>query len=134
MLRGVPVRAVSAVWPEVKPFVERCFRKAREHRYTADDVREMLVAGDAQLWIEGASEISAVVITQVQVFPRAKECVVFLTCGTLPDDWVQVLSWLVEGSKQLGCTHASAYVRPGFVKLLAGDWVPRQTYIVKELI
>lgn len=133
MLVGVPARSVDATWAEVAPFVARCFKKAKEHRYAVDDVREMLVAGDAQLWVGGYPEIDAVVITQIQVYPRAKECVIFLACGTLPDDWEQTLSQLVEGSKKLGCTHASAYTRPGFVKLLSRDWHTRQAYIVKEL-
>jgi len=132
MLTGVPYFAVDDVWKEVEPFIARCLDKSREHRYLSQDIREMLTSSDAQLWIQGWPEIDGVVVTQIQVFPRAKECVVFMACGKLADDWEETLATLTEGARKLGCTHASAYTRPGFVKMLK-QWNQRQTYIVKEL-
>lgn len=133
MLNGVPSYAIDDVWEGVRPFILHCLLKSKEHRYNGDDIELMLREGAAQLWVQGWPKVDGVVITQLQTYPRAKECVVFMACGKLRDDWEQTLASLVDGAKKLGCTHASAYTRPGFVKMLTGNWHPRQTYIVKEL-
>ena len=132
MLTGVPSFAIDQVWHDVKPLVQRCLDKAKEHRYLVEDYELMIRSNDAQLWVQGYPEIDAVVITRIAVYPRAKELVVLLVCGKLHDDWLNTLAALVESSRKMGCTHASAYVRKGFVRLIP-DWEPRETYIVKEL-
>lgn len=132
MLIGVPWFDVDSVWAQVEPFVHRCLRKSGEHRYWASDIREMVERREAQLWIQGFPEVDGVVLTKIQKYPRATECVIFMVCGTLKEEWKSQLFALVEGSTSLGCTHASAYVRPGFMKLL-DDWEQRQTYIVRKL-
>lgn len=132
MIRGVPWFEADLVWPEIKPLVEHCFKKAKEHRFDVDDVYQMVKDRTAQLWVAGHPEIDGVLVTQILTYPRATECLIFLACGKLHEDWEQELSSLLVGAPSLGCTHASAYVRPGFTRLLK-DWETRQTYMVKEL-
>jgi hypothetical protein len=106
--------------------------KSKEHRYLLSDIRQSIVERRMQLWVQRHPDVDGVVLTEIQRFPRATECVVFMVCGVLHDDWRNVLSNLIDGARKMGCTHASAYVRSGFLKRMP-DWQQRQTYIVKDL-
>lgn len=129
-LIGVPWFAVEGVWAQVEPFVAQCLSKAKEHRILAQDVYDMLLGRDLQLWIvEEDREICTIVITQILVYPRAKECHIFMASGSYPEDWQDITDDLVRWGKQAGCTHVTAMARRGLIKRMG--WQERQTYIVR---
>jgi hypothetical protein len=129
---AVPSVAIPQLWHLVEPFVLRCFNKSGEHRYSVGDVYSFLLERELQLWITHSdNDINLIVITQILNYPQAKECNIFMVCGTLPDDWQDILSDLVEWAKASGCTHASAMARRGFAN--HAGWENRETYVVGVL-
>lgn len=131
-LIGIPWIAVPDYWGQVEPHIARCLAKAKEHRWNADDIYDMLIARDLQLYLveeEGTS--TNVVLTRIDRYPRCTECNVFMWSGNMPDDWREVMAQLTQWARAAGCTYASATTRKGFVKLVG--WEERQTYIVEKL-
>lgn len=131
-LVGVPVDAVPSIWPMVSPFVVRCFNKAREHRWNADDILNLLMDRKLQLFVvEDWDRLVSVVITEVLVYPRLKELNVFMWCGEFHDNWQDHMEQLAQWAKGMGCSTMSATARRGFVKMPV--WDERQTYLVRVL-
>lgn len=131
-LVGVPVQMVRAIWPVIEPMVDRCFKKAKEHRMAPEHVLTMLLDRSLQLWIyESDGEIKSIIITQILNHPLAKECNVFMIVGILPDDWKQSIEQVEEWAISVGCTHMTAAARRGFIKL--SGWDELQTYCVRAL-
>ena len=119
---GVQPEVVESLWPTVEPLIQRCFDKVKEYRWAPSDVLELLQQAKLQLWLcvgeaEDDTKFYNVVITSIEIYPRAKECVVWLLCGKLPKDWRECLEELHIWAKFMGCTHMSAYTRPGLIKI-----------------
>lgn len=131
-LIGVPAIAVPSVWPDIAPMIEHCLDKSREHRFSLGDIYSMLAGSDLQAWVvtEGKG-VKTIVLTQVIVYPQAKECVVFMAVGEYPENWREITDGLVTWAQSIGCTHASAYMRRGLLKRMG--WDERQTYCVRAL-
>lgn len=131
-LTGVPLHAVPSAWPDVAPYVERCFEKAKEHRFEVEDIHHMLLNNELQLWVVSDDRgVFTVILTQIVNYPRARECINFLTCGEFPEDWREISESLVTWAKSIGCTHVSGYMRKGLAKRTG--WDERQTYCVRGL-
>lgn len=131
-LVGVPVDAVPQVWASVRPFIVRCFNKAREHRWDADDILTLIMDRKLQLFIvENEHGIESVVLTEILVYPRCKELNIFMFCGRFHEGWEHHTEQLAQWAKGMGCSTMSATARRGFTKMPI--WDSRQTYIVRVL-
>lgn len=133
-LVGVLSSEAEARWPECLPFVERYFNKSGEHRWNANDLLEAVLERDMQLWIvEGEAGIETVVLTEINNYPRVRECNVFMVSGkmTTLDDWRDCVEVVVEWAAASGCHYISSMARQGSVKAMG--WDVRQTYIVRAI-
>lgn len=129
-LVGVPAAAVSGLWEHIAPLVLHCLDKSREHRYGTDDVLQMLAANDLQLWLVVEDKaIQCIVLTQIHIYPQAKEAVLFMVSGEYPKNWSEITHQLLAWAQSLGCSHFSAYMRRGLLKRMG--WDERQTYCVR---
>lgn len=116
----------------VLPFVVRCFNKAKEHRWSADDILTLLLDRKLQLFIvEDWDRLVSVVMTEILVYPRCKELGIFMWVGEQHPDWQEHTEQLAQWAKSMGCSTMSATARRGFVKLI--NWDERQTYLVRVL-
>lgn len=123
---------VNEHWREVEPLVASCLGKAKEHRWIPADIWYRLMEDTLQLWLIKEDErIKTIVLTELIVYPRAKECNVFMVSGELLDDWRNDLDNLLKWAKDFGYEYASSMARKGFAK--AVGWEQRQTYIVGVL-
>lgn len=119
---GVQPEVIDSLWPTVEPLVQRCFDKVGEYRWEPADVLELLRQAKLQLWLcvgdtEDDARFYNIIVTSIEVYPRAKECVVWLLSGKLPKDWRGCFEEIKTWAKFMGCSHVSAYTRPGLVKL-----------------
>ena len=134
VLVGVPWWGAARRWPEVLPFVERYLRKSKEHRWNAADLLTAVVERDMQLWVvEASGEIDTVVLTQINNYPRIRECNVFMVSGkmTARDDWRDIVGEMVTWAMQSGCHYITSMARRGSAKVMG--WDERQIYIVRAL-
>lgn len=133
-LVGVPWMQIAELWPAVGPLIEQCYAKSKEHRYNAEDIKRMLTARDLQLWmVEGDGYPKLMIITQIVNYPQARECNIFMVCGTMPDDWHDILASLKKWAACAGCQYISAMARKGWAKYKFAGWDVRETYVVGDL-
>lgn len=131
-LVGVPAAAVPGLWEHIAPFVASCLQKSREHRYNLEDIHHYLCQNDLQAWLVVEDKaIKCLVITEIRIYPRAKEAVLFMASGEYPDNWSEITDELLRWAQSLGCSHFSAYMRRGLLKRMG--WDERQTYCVRGL-
>lgn len=134
-LVAVPHFVAEQCWPEVLPFIERYLAKAKEHRWTADDLLQSIVERDRQLWIVANEDgaLRTVVLTGIINYPRVRECNIFMVSGdmTVLDDWRNIEEKLVEWAAESGCHYVSSMARRGSMRAMG--WEDRQTYIVRAI-
>lgn len=133
-LSGVHRDHVLILWPDIEPYIDRCFAKAKEHRWNSGDVLHLLMNRDLQLWCyyePGVDLPIYIVLTELINYPRCRECNIFMVCGELHDDWRDDVENVVEWARLNGCQWVTAMARPGFAK--AVGWERRQTYVVRGL-
>jgi hypothetical protein len=117
----------------VRPLVVRCFNKAKEHRWNAEDILNLIMDRKLQLFVvEEDNQLISVVITEVLVYPRCKELNVFMWCGEMHNGWEDHFEQLALWAKAMGCSTMSATARRGFLKAMP-VWDERQTYVVRVL-
>lgn len=121
--------AVSVVWREVLPFVE----KALDADFTPEHVRNMLEAGRAQLWYTSVDDvIQCVCVTSIHDYPARSVCQIWLTSGSLPDDWELCLGELERWAARQGCGAIAVHGRPGWERKLKG-WGKKTVWLEKEI-
>lgn len=133
-MQGVPYWDAERRWPEVLPFIERYFKKSKEHRWNADDLKHAVLERDMQLWvIEEQGEVETVVLTELLNYPRVRECNVFMISGkmTARDDWRDCVEEVVAWAAESGCHYITSMARKGSEKAMG--WEVRQTYIVRAI-
>lgn len=118
-LHPIPADQIDGVvWAYVEPLVARCFKKINEYRWAPEDVLFYLQERDMQLWIAADDERNyGIVITQILITPRARECFIFMICGEFPADWRSIQSEIEHWAKDMQCTHVSAMSRPGSARI-----------------
>ena len=117
-LTGVPSNKVRAVWPQVRPFIERALE--RDGCYAPEDIVDMLEARDAQLWVAvGGEGIAAALVTKINLYPRQKRCVLFLSAGELKAH-LRHLPEVEAWAKAQGCDVVELNGRPGWERVMPG--------------
>jgi hypothetical protein len=118
----------------VAPFVTRCLNKAKEHRWSTDDILTLVMDRKLQLFVvEDWDKLVSVVLTEVLVYPRCKELGVFMWCGEFHEDWLGHTEQLAQWAKAMGCSTMSSMARRGFSRAMPNYWDERQTYVVRVL-
>lgn len=134
MMTGIPAEMAEQIWPLCLPFVERYFKKSKEHRWNADDLLKAVLERDMQLWvIAPGGVVETVVLTEITNYPRVRECNVFMISGnmTARDDWRDCVEEVVQWAAERGCHYISSMARKGSEKAMG--WEVRQTYIVRAI-
>lgn len=117
-LHPIQSEFVDNVWPEVEPMVDRCLRKIREFRWNADDIKHYLQEKEMQLWaVSDEKGLCGIIITQILVTPRARECLLFMMSGRMPDGYMDIYHQLEGWARDMQCTHITSLARPGSAKL-----------------
>lgn len=120
---GVPSTEIDTHWPAVEPLVAQCLDKVEEYRYEPADILDALRERDMQLWAAVEWEppvtvkVKAILITQLVVYPRAKECELFIWAGERTPDWKEHLAKIEEWAREQGCHYMSSRSRPGSAKV-----------------
>ena len=120
LIRGIPAPMVELFWKFAEPYIKRAldhtvgeFKPADIKMYCKDRV--------IQLWLisEGERVIGAAT-TELITYPQGKHCRVVTLGGSKAVEWMPMLDVvLLEWARQQGCVAMEAFVRKGFVPVLA---------------
>lgn len=118
MLYGIQRDEIDAVWPEVRPWIERACATNRG-KYDAEDIRTGLLAGEDQLWIWKTTTAFAVGITRLANYPRQRVCTLRIVTGTNAAEWqYEAIETIERWAKANGCHAMELQARPGWARRL----------------
>jgi hypothetical protein len=104
---------------------------AHDDTHTLDDVRELVLRGEAQLW----AGVRSVLVTQIINTPQKRLLHFFLAGGDL--DEIQAMQYfLLDWGRQQGCVKATMLGRRGWERTFLtreDGWDSRLVYMTKEL-
>ena len=131
----VPIGHVPFIWHNIEPFVAASLKRDKVGRFWPVDVYALLLRGQAQLWIaydQERQEFDGFVISEIMVWPRARECRAWLIGGRHLRLWQDEMRHKIEAySRANGCTHNTGQGRKGWTRMpgYEGNGIE----IVKEL-
>lgn len=115
-LYGIPPEQVEAVWPKVEQWLVGSAESTRG-KYTADDIKDGLLSGHAQLWLYESPTAIGVLVTTIAVYPQNRCCVIKIGTGENAEEWWDIaLSRLEEFGRHAGCSDMEILCRPGWMK------------------
>jgi len=131
----VPVqsRSVQDVWWQVRTIVDKGL--AKDDRYQSEDILVLLLKKELQLCvIQRDKQTIAIVITEITVYPRIKECTVMLLAGEDFKGWSDyALQVIGQWAYEAGCKRARMFGRLGWEKLLKEQWTRQQVVMTADL-
>lgn len=120
-IRGIPSNLVDRFWPLAAPYVKRALDHTR-NEFLPEDIKAYCKDKVIQLWLVSEGErVVAAATTEIIVYPQAKHCRVVTLGGSKAVEWTELLLSVVlnDWAKEQGCTAMEAFVRRGYVKILA---------------
>lgn len=118
-------QAPTRTWAEFRPQVERALEYAGG-THTVGDVEDALLAGDAQLWVQG----DGLVVSEIEDMPQKRVMRLWLAAGELADItslWPDIRAFAAEQ----GCDRMVVLGRRGWWPTLESlGW--RRTLVVYE--
>jgi hypothetical protein len=113
---------------ELRDKVEAALREGGgTHSY--DDVLAG-IRSDRYQWWPG---LKSFVVTEIMDYPQKRVCHVFLAGGEL-EEIRAIRTWIEQWAKQIGCTSATIYGRPGWERELKGEgWQRTAVCLEKSL-
>lgn len=118
----VPAAYVDTCWDKVEPFAEKA-AKFTYGRYTADNMREMVLDGDYQMWVAYDNGIfKGLVITNIITYPQRKLLAMQFCGGVELVAWKDpMLALLQRFAKDMGCDGIESTGRIGWTKIFKND-------------
>lgn len=118
---GVPSEYLELTWQSVEPYLTRAL--ARGGQYRTVDVLKKLITKEMQLWIAYFGEYSepdvqAFCITEINVTPLQRECIIFACSGKERDNWQHYIKTIEVWAKSKGCQSVRINARPGWERVL----------------
>lgn len=131
----VPVqsRLVKDVWWQVRGIVDKGL--VRDDRYQSEDMLVALLKKQMQLWvIQKDKQTIAVVITEITIYPRVKECTIVLLAGEDFLGWGNyALTVIGQWAYEAGCKRGRMFGRLGWDKVLNNEWKREQIVMTVDL-
>ena len=126
---------VKKVWSQVEPMLLGALKK-NIPLWNTDDILEAVMKDEMQLWIaydDDAEKLLGAVITQINIYPRAKLVNVFLLGGNNIRMWKDKMAEKIEKfAREEGCFYLQSIGRKGWLPLFP-DMIETSTVIVKIL-
>jgi hypothetical protein len=122
VLYGVLSDEVNDVWFEVLPLIESALEYG-DGKYDTHSIYQKLKSREMQLWLSLNKGIEALCITQIQIYPQKKVCLLHVVAGRDMNHWLQFLDEIETWAKQQGCQSLEAYGRPGWKKVTGWEQI-----------
>ncbi len=134
-IRGIPAQLVEHFWKLSEPYVKR----ALDHttgELTPADIKSLCKDRLVQLWLISEGErVIGCFTTEIVNYPQKRHARIITIGGSRMKDWALQMDIIVCGwAKENGCAAVEAFVRKGFVPILANLGGKHQySVVVKEL-
>jgi hypothetical protein len=122
---------IAAIWPHVAPWLTAAADRCGD--WTADALRELLLRGEALLWVlwDGQA-LCAACVTEAVGVPRGRILRVLACGGRRLRNWVEALAPIEAYARDLGCRAIRIEGRRGWQRVLP-DYRLAWICIEKEL-
>lgn len=119
-VRGIPAAMVDRFWTLAEPYIKRALDHTRGE-FAPEDIKAYCKDRIIQLWLVSEGErIIAAATTEIVTYPQKKHCRVVTLAGSRAVEWTPLLDVvLTEWAKEQGCDAMEAFVRKGYVSVLA---------------
>jgi hypothetical protein len=103
--------------------------------YASSDIVQLALGGQLQLWaLAEGQKLYGLVVTAIEVYPRAKVFRLVLVVGGEMDKWLDLEAMLEKFALAQGCSRMEAEARPGFARILQSkNYRSRAELIVKHI-
>lgn len=134
-IRGIPANYVENFWKLAEPYVKR----ALDHcsgEFTPYDIKAFCKDRAMQLWmVSEGDKVLGACTTEIVNYPRRRHCRVVTLGGSRAKEWMGELDIILcSWAKQQGCNSVEAYVRKGFVPVLANyGFKHKYSAVVKDI-
>ncbi len=132
----VTPKTVPLVWQQVERYLEKG-KKYLEPYYTKEDLYQIVLAGEMQLWISFKnSRVRTIMLTQFDHFPRCVQFRYVFICGERGsfDEIVYAFKMVEEWAVEKGATKGSIIGRDGWEKIMEPlGYHKRSVVLVKDL-
>ena len=133
VITGVPSEFVPTVWPKVRGLVKKGIDL---DRFAPDDVLRAIRAKKMQLWLIGAADkLEAIVVTEINVYPRGTACGIVIVAGAQREAWMDHLADIEAWARSQGCQWIESHARKGWTREPAlKDWRVTAVVMHKALL
>lgn len=129
----IPPQYVDSCWSKIEGFIQKA-AKYTYGRYTTDNIYDMVVEGDYQLWVAVEdAQFKGAVVTNIITYPQKKVLGMQFCGGEELVKWKQpMLDLLRRFAKDVGCESIESTGRPGWAKVFQNDGY-KATWVTYEL-
>lgn len=134
-IRGIPAELIDRFWLYAAPYIKRALDHANGE-FLVDDIKMYCRDRNIQLWlVSEADRVIAAITTEIVVYPRRKHCRIVTLAGSRAPEWTAQADIIIgEWAKAQGCTAMEAFVRKGYVPVLAKHgYSHKYSAVFKEL-
>jgi hypothetical protein len=118
-LCAIPCDDVAAVWPQAWPLLEPAVALWRG-RYDETSLRQRVADMSMQLWVATEDgEPVAAALTEINVYPGAKECNIAVIGGDGREHWQEWIEAIKAWAISLGCKFVTGRGRRGWERVMA---------------
>lgn len=129
---GVPSSLIEEGWHAIGPWIDDAAKRSRG-KYSGDDIKEALIAGECQLWMWDTPTAFGLLVTQIVRYPKNTCCWIRMATGRNSDEWANESVKTIEAwAREQGCNAMELIARPGWKKKLDG-YAETHVYLEKSL-
>lgn len=133
--RAIPPEWIDRFWPFAEPYIKR----ALDHtsgEFVPADLKSLCKDRIVQLWLVSEGDrIIAAVTTEIVVYPNRRHLRVITLSGSKAPEWTPLVDTiLTDWAKTEGCDAMEAFVRKGYIPVLA-QYGFKHTYstVIKDI-
>ena len=125
---------INVFWPKVKDLLKKSV-KFTYGRYTLDDIYDVLVSGEYQLWVVyNGDEFTAALATTITKYPQRKCVCIHFIGGTQLSKWKdKFLFNLRRFARDMKCDGIEATGRPGWIKHIVNQNKAKVRFVTFDL-
>lgn len=113
----VPPDWVDEIWWDVRPMIASAMEPGPA-LLTPEDVKQMALKGEAQIWVWCSPAITAMCVTRLIEWPKARVCSIELCAGEGSHQFIEGINEIIEWARDMDCSVITAEGRHGWKRLL----------------
>lgn len=122
---------IPFIWHVMEPHIKRALD--RQNDWSLEDIQRALIENRANLWSSVKDgKIQGALVTMTIQYPQTKGLLYLCVGGENMSDWWEHRGEIENFARKIGCDFLEAWVRPGWVRKLAGDGWRETTRVIRK--